>query len=707
MRRNRRSRVVGVLTLLAAAPFAWIGAPGSAGAPPPPTTGPSDEDVLDARPATTANFDTADELLVRVRITAPRLIEGRVELRRDDLVVREDVTVTAGSTVDLLLPIPGPADGSTEASVSAVLIAESEELDTDIVRFSASDDLQTVAVLPDLARITGDPPRQVTLAGELRRAELVVVGDDVLGAGAAGLSQIDVVAAASADLTVLGAAQRSALLVWIDHGGVLVVDDAGDLGPLPAQWRPAGEHVLAGAGEVHLSGGELAAGRWASAIPVVRLATTDSGFERGFSDFVVNPRLTLSQRAGVTLPDLTVIVIVLLAYVILVGPVLYLVLRRARRLTAAWVAIPLSALVVAGGIVVSGARWRSSGKQASSTVLELSPDEGFATVDALVYRRSGGTSTLPLRAGWTFGQEEIYRYWSGGATATRRLVLGEGSPRVEVGLEPGQVAVLRAAGPAPYQPLEVDARASGDGEVTGTITNRGTAQLTAVAVLSPQAAVLVGDLAAGQSAGFRLEVDRLDPNRWGSAVSEVWPDQRFAVGFRDAPGGADLGIWSGFAATAGTRLYPGGSLRVAGWVAGGASILDPAMENTTLITRVVPIEPAEGTVPSMAVRVSPIVGFWDPRTGEERDAVFRALLPAGAEADGLVVELPAGLSAPSVWESDGEWHDLEPIDGTERVHRLPPEAVIGGAVLVRVEGDRNGMFDPSVFAPIVRGEDQR
>jgi hypothetical protein len=144
-------------------------------------------------------------------------------------------------------------------------------------------------------------------------------------------------------------------------GGQLVLDDDDDVEALP-EWRPGADgHALAGRGEVRLVDGLLSSGDWGDALAPATLGVGDSPTGFVGVDMLVDPRLTLSQRAGVQLPELGTIIAVLAGYVLLVGPVMYLVLRRARRLTAAWVAIPAVALLVGTGVVLTGSGWRSSG----------------------------------------------------------------------------------------------------------------------------------------------------------------------------------------------------------------------------------------------------------------------------------------------------------------------------------------------------------
>ncbi len=680
----------------------------------PPTTvatdttvraAPGGEALLSVEPAVTSSFDPGDQLLVRVRVDAPELLEGRIEIRRagNSLIVAEQITVTAGSTVELVMAAPAASDGSTTVTTTVALIVDGDELDTDTVRFSHSADIDAVGVLPRLAMLAGDPPARVTLAGEVRRVELHVVDPAVLELGLAGFSQLETVAATSADLAGLSPTARDGLLVWLDHGGTLVLDDAAELGALPAEWRPGPSgYAFAGAGEVRVVDGLLSAGAWSLAIPPTAL----SGFEspRGFgAEVIIDPRLTLAERAGVALPNLTTILVVLVAYVVVVGPLLFVVLRRIRRLTTAWLVIPAVAALLAGGILVTGSSWRSGGRPTSSTTLEVGPAGGYAYVDALVYRRSGGTARLELPDGWQYSESSSGWFWfSQGDSSVRRLELGGGAPRLETDLEPGQITVMGVEGPTIGAPLKVVAHAAAGGRISGTVTNAGSFLLRSVAVFAVGDGVLVGDLAPGATAEFTLE-DRLQPFEFGSSVvTEVWPDERFAVGFRSSPAGSDLGIWSSYAMRRGDGLFPSGTVRAGGWLADQPSALGAELANATLVTSLGPIGAGEGPLSPSAVRRATIAGPWDPQNGQQQDAVTRFVVPPGTD-QALVLELSDGITDAQALDPDGKWVELEPVGGSDRLRTLPPELVERGAVTVSYAVDITRPVDVSLLAPTLRG----
>jgi hypothetical protein len=666
------------------------------------------EAVLTVTAALSTEHDVGDRVAVRVTVAADRLIDGAVVARvGPSLSIRRDVQVAGGSTEEWWLLVPSADLNGSDLRVD--LLDGTDTVDTDSVRFSHDSSTDVAGLLPRLVALGGEPPARATLAGDLRRVNLVAIPDGLLQAGAGALDQLDVVGATSADLTRLDDAGRAVLFSWIDQGGQLVLDDTADLDALPAEWRP-GEagYVLAGRGEIRVADGLLAAGAWDEALAPTALSVMDS--PTGFSgvDMLIDPRLTLSQRAGVQLPDLTTIIGVLGGYVVVVGPIMYLVLRRARRLTAAWVLIPAVAVLVGAGVVLTGAGWRSSGRPTANVVAQSSAVGTHTMVEALVFRRSGGTASVALPAGWTAAGRSQFG-WFGDSTASATLVESSDSPRLETRLEPGQIAVLGAEGHADETLLDVVAEADADG-ITGTVTNTTTVALRSVAVFAAGRAVLVGDLGAGQSATFAIDdpVERPDP--YSSALGTVWPQVNSVFGpdgasVSAAQDGVDLGVWTSFASQVTDDLYPMGYVRAAGWTDELASPTGASFSATTLVTRLAPIGvAADGATPPTAVRWGWISSPFDPNTGVLSSPVLRYVLPQGAAVDGVTISLPTAVTSIDALGPDGKWKRLRDSATERDAVDVPSDHVILGAVVIRLKLDPGMGIDPAQVVPVLQGE---
>ncbi len=671
------------------------------------------EDVLTVTAELSAEYDLGDRLTVRVTVAADRLIDGAVVVRvGSGLTIRRDVQVAGGSTEEIRLVVPSSELNGNDLRIELVDGDDSnaaDPIDIDELRFTHDSATDVAGILPRLIASGGDPPARATLPGDLRRVNLVALPVALLDAGAGSIDQLDAVAATSADLAQLDDGARHTLFVWVERGGQLVLDDDDDVEALPESWRPGADgHALAGRGEVRLVDGLLSSGDWGDALAPATLGVGDSPTGFVGVDMLVDPRLTLSQRAGVQLPELGTIIAVLAGYVLLVGPVMYLVLRRARRLTAAWVAIPAVALLVGTGVVLTGSGWRSSGRPTANVVAESSLVGTDTVVDALVFRRSGGTASVALPDGWSAAGRSQFG-WFGDTSSTSTVVSGSGD-RIETQLEAGQIAVLGVQGSDDATLLAVDAVARDD-RITGTVTNTTAVMLHSVAVFAAGRAVLVGELEAAGSASFTIEspVDRPDP--YSSAIGTVWPQaaSMFSTGTFDAgptDDGVDLGVWTSFASRAAADLYPAGSVRAAGWTDELASPTGDSFAATTLVTSLAPITAAEGHgVPAPTVRWGWITTPFDPNNGALQSPVLRYVVPTGAPVDALSFSLPNGVSAIAVLADDGTWTKLRatPADGDGDDVAVPAERVYRGAVVVRLTLDPNMGIDPAQVAPVLRG----
>src|SRR2546425_3991200 len=86
------------------------------------------------------------------------------------------------------------------------------------------------------------------------------------------------------------------------------------------------------------------------------------------------PRSALGDLPGLGLPSLQLTGALVLVYVLLVGPVNYLVLGAMRRRALAWVTVPLTALIAAGGAYGAGVFTKGRSVQANQvTILHLQP----------------------------------------------------------------------------------------------------------------------------------------------------------------------------------------------------------------------------------------------------------------------------------------------------------------------------------------------
>ena len=161
----------------------------------------------------------------------------------------------------------------------------------------------------------------------------------------------------------MDAAQIYYRRTWDQDTGVL---------SLPAEWQPGpAGYAFAGIGEVRRTRGAATRGAWSTILEPGSggAATQDPSVARAGLESQIPPSATLARASGVDVPSITVAVAIILAYIAVVGPFLYVVLRLRRRLTLAWVAVPAVALLTAGVVVATGNRLRTGVKPLAAGVI--------------------------------------------------------------------------------------------------------------------------------------------------------------------------------------------------------------------------------------------------------------------------------------------------------------------------------------------------
>jgi hypothetical protein len=257
------------------------------------------------------------------------------------------------------------------------------------------------------------------------------------------------------DSAQLSPAQREALAAWVELGGQLVVSGgvggasatagladllpaqlsgtvaqgditalarfagASDPPPTPeaplsqAQPRPEAEQLPPGADLLYrwrrgsgwatvsrfdfssLRGWSGESGLWGAALDRSAMLTPGAGARLG--------RINLLDRGVLQLPSLDLpstgtLMIFLLAYIMVIGPVNYLALRRMRRLEWAWVSVPLIVLGFAGGLYVVGNVLRGGQAQFNQVaVVQSSEGQTRGAATAFIGLFS------PRRASYTIG----------------------------------------------------------------------------------------------------------------------------------------------------------------------------------------------------------------------------------------------------------------------------------------------------------------
>jgi len=658
--------------------------------------------------------DPGEHVVIEASITSDELINGalRVATRNSSVTTSVPLQLAAGTTKTVRVVVVTSYDMS--AFDVSVVDDGGRSLATRAAPIRIATDVELVGIMSQLFARAGDVPEQVNLPSDTGKVELAKLGVDVLDLGQTALDAFDTIAASGSDLRSLSEAQRTVLLSWVDGGGRLLLDDDSADELLPSTWKPgAAGYAVAGRGEIRSSAGAAERGDWRNVVEPSAVTHSEGGYD--FQEMFGDPQIEIADRAGIKLPELVPLLVAVGVYAIVIGPVMFLILRRVRRLTLVWVALPLVAILSTGTIVVAGGRFRSSGSPASSSFVQTSPVGAVSFTTALVVSRTGGSKTIDLPPGWS-PDSGLGAYWGGPIQLSEDFVVDGGAGgSIKLSLEAGQVANVAYVGATQRLGLTTTAAVDGDGNIVGTVHNDTPYDMHDVAVFGGSSQKAVGLVPAGATADWKFAGGRpTGPGGFGMPRSPtVWQSASMAgmmpgfgpMGISTATEPSDLaefGIW----AVGGNRfgLYPAGLVRVAGWsdeVPADVN-LGRSAKSRTVVTALAPID-SNGNEPDAASVRAAVVRSPFTNNGGTGPLVYRYLLPAGALTDRLEVDLRAIQSGPSskasVWDG-AKWIDLQKPEGATKTP-VPASAVRGGAVLLRATVDQlNGNFDPNAIPPL-------
>ncbi len=579
--------------------------------------------------------------VLTVTVSATTALVGRIDVRSNTgAVTSRPIEVAGGTTKSVRLTTDVRAVG---AILDVTLFDGDRVVSTKTVSSQPAQDVEVVGLTPRVADRLGTMPTNVDLGGSLGRAVLGRVDAEQIDLGPGALDQYDTLVASTADLAGLDAGQRRTVLIWLAESGVLVLDDTDDLSVLPAEWRPgAAGYALAGRGLVRVDVGGSGAGRWSSMVLPTPSRSAGGALDANqFFGDALSLDAHLLARSGLTVPRLAKIVLPLAGYALVAALGVYVVVRRLRRMTLAWALIPAVAVIGSGVMLGVGNGWRSNGHPASLATLDCSIGGCDQFASLLNFRRSGGTATADLPAGYQL-DGSFNAFMSRPASGTTLLRTERGTLQLRNRVDAGQVSVTSVHGATAAAGLTLDAVSDGR-TVHGTVTNRTTTTVRDLRVLTPGGIAGLGDLAPQASATYSIgsaDVGSTNP-------AALWP----AASPPGHPAAAMLAMLG-----LNRPIVAAGVARVVGWADSWTSDVFAQSSSGSLITTTANIVPSAG-LPSDAVRAAFVRAPWaNPATGLE-DVVVRYDLPPGAVpgkplqvrmlgvADTIDVLTPAGWAA--------------------------------------------------------------
>jgi hypothetical protein len=622
---------------------------------------------------------------VRVTVKADRLIKGSVEVKANDFGSQSrtvvPIEVAGGATKELLLVVPSAVQNPGQSADVTIIVRDgADELDSTSASATVRSDQELVGVFPTLLS-QGKPPETTKLtvdAGTARMSPFVV--SDLATPGA--VETYDMLAATSADLSGLDPVSLGELRAWIGRGGRLLVRGEGALPGLPDEWQPgAAGRVGAGRGEVEL----LSAGIWWEGLEPT---PTRSFFEdQGTGGIQMNGfplANSLASDAGFTSARVNWLVGFLGIYVLVVGPLAYLMLKRLRRPGLLWAVVPTLAALFTVGAAVVGKSQQSGTNVGYATVVETSPGGAWSVSSMGALAESGAVHTT-LPDGWRASTMTNPFFGGGGPSSGFVSSTTKNGVDLRKATGVGQFETLTATGLLKRQPsYEIVANATDDNTVSGTVRNTSSVALTEIGVFSGYGATKIDRLAAGEQKDFSISGISKPPDFQNGPFNDprmnVWPDINGWQGNPKFDGPVNGPLWTNFLFESGTNIFRFGRVVVAGWTRDEPAVLksDNRTSGRSVLVQDAPVRSAGpilavGAIRSDVVRAPGMFG------GPNQQVITAYTLPDVSQGSKLRLKSSGGSQTVDLW-TGSEWTAITfDRDGTQ----LLPTALKNGRVYVR------------------------
>lgn len=250
---------------------------------------------------------------------------------------------------------------------------------------------------------------------------------------------------------------------------------------------------------------------WRTTLPprsgTTQSPTDDSGLVSAVSEL---PALSLPPTGGLLL--------LLVGYIVLIGPVNYLVLRRLDRREWAWVTMPVLIAVFAAGSYGFGSALRGSDVILNEVaIVRGAPGaaEGSAQAYLGVFSPARGTYQLTAPDGALLSSPLSGDFF-GGQGLTLDVLQGRPSRVRDLAIGFGSLRTIRAETQATVPLVQAELELV-DGVLKGTVRNDSQVRLERVAVVLGTVAATLPDLEPGQSAAVEL---RLSTNQFQPSLSD-------------------------------------------------------------------------------------------------------------------------------------------------------------------------------------------
>ena len=228
----------------------------------------------------------------------------------------------------------------------------------------------------------------------------------------------------------------------------------------------------------------------------------------------------VSQLPALALPPIGGLLALLGAYILLIGPINYLVLRRLDRREWAWVTMPILIVVFAVGAYGFGAALRGSNVIVNEVaIVRGAPGatDGAAQVYLGVFSPSRETYQLEVPGGALLSSPISGEFFGGDATAGGLDILQGNPSRIrDLAVGVASLRAIRAETPTTVPLIEARLQLV-DGSLKGTIKNASDEKLEKPAVVIGSSSQILKDLEPGEEAAVNL---RLAQGFFGQPLSD-------------------------------------------------------------------------------------------------------------------------------------------------------------------------------------------
>jgi hypothetical protein len=251
-----------------------------------------------------------------------------------------------------------------------------------------------------------------------------------------------------------------------------------------------------------LKGTSVAEGLWRRLIPT----RASGGPVVGDDSQIVQ---AASQLPSLALPPIGGLIALLGGYILLIGPVNYLVLRRLDKREWAWITMPALIVAFAVGAYGFGTLLRGSDLIINEVaIVRGAPGatEGMAQAYFGVFSPTRGSYQLRVPGGALLSSPVSGDIFTGdGSQASLDVLQGDPARVRDLGVGFGSLRTVRAESAVTVPLVKTDLRLE-DGQLKGTVTNASTERLLAPAVVLGGTVAKLSDLAPGATANVDVKM---------------------------------------------------------------------------------------------------------------------------------------------------------------------------------------------------------